>query len=60
MSKYWDMNPDTFEKTVLNRQRRRDLALYEGIVLDWLRQYPGLTASQVLDWLKEHYDVAVS
>jgi len=28
--------------------------------LDWLRQYPGITASQVLDWLKEHYDVAVS
>jgi transposase len=60
MSKYWDMDPDTFEKTILNRQRRRDLALYEGVILDWLRQYPGITASQVLDWLKEHYDVAVS
>ena len=60
VSKYWDMDPDTFEKTTLNRQRRRDLALYEGVILDWLRQYPGITASQVLDWLKEHYDVAVS
>lgn len=38
-SKYWDMDPETFEKTILNRQRRRNLALYEGIILDWLRQY---------------------
>lgn len=59
-SKYWDMDPDTFEKTILNRHRRKDLTLYEGVILDWLRQYPGMTASQVLDWLEEHYDVAVS
>ena len=59
-SKYWDMDPDTFEKTSLNRQRRRNLALYEGVILDWLRQNPGMSASQVLDWLEEHYDVAAS
>lgn len=59
-SKYWDMDPDTFEKTFMNRQRRRDLALYEGVILDWLRQNPGMTASRVLDWLEEHYEVAVS
>jgi len=53
------MDPDTFEKTIANRQRRRNLALYEGVILDWLRQNPGMTAAQVLDWLKEHYQVAI-
>jgi transposase len=60
VSKYWDMDPDSFEKTIMNRRRQRDLSLYEGVILDWLLQYPGMTASQVLDWLKEHYSVAVS
>lgn len=60
VSRYWDMEPEAFEKTVLNRQRRRNLSLYESVILDWLRKYPGMTASQVLDWLKEHYGVAVS
>jgi len=60
VSKYWDMDPDTFEKTIANRQRRRNLVLYEGVILDWLRQNPGMTAAQVLDWLKEHYQVVVS
>lgn len=59
-SKYWDMDPDTFEKTILNRQRRKDLTLYEGVIMDWLHQYPGMTVSQVLDWLAVHYNVAVS
>ena len=60
VSKYWGMDPDTFEKTIANRQRRRNLALYEGVILDWLRQNPGMTAAQVLDWLKEYYEVAVA
>ena len=60
VSKYWDMDPETFERKIANRQRRRNLSLYEGVVLDWLKQHPGMTASQVLDWLKEHYQVAVS
>lgn len=54
------MAPDTFERTTANRQRRRNLSLYEGVILDWLKQHPDMTASQVLDWLKEHFQVAVS
>ena len=60
VSKYWDMDPDTFEKNIANRERRRNLSLYEGVVIDWLRKYPGMSASQVLDWLTEHYQVSVS
>ena len=60
VSKYLAMTPDEFEKKVLNRERRRDLSLYEGVVIDWLRKHPDMTAAQILDWLKEHYQVSVS
>jgi transposase len=60
VSKYLKMSPEEFEQTILNRQRRRNLSLYEGVVVDWLKQYPDMTAAQVLDWLKEHYQVSVS
>jgi len=48
VSKYGDMDPDTFEATIANRQRRRNLALYEGVILDWLRQYPGFLGDPVI------------
>ena len=54
------MDPDTFHSTVQNRQRRNTLELYEGIIADWLRRFPGLSASQILDWLVQHYQVEVS
>jgi len=60
VSKYLSMTVDEFEGKVLNRERRRDLALYEGVVTDWLKQYPDMTAAQVHDWLKEHYQVTVA
>jgi len=60
VSKYWDMDPEMFEKTTANRQHRGKLSLYEGVVIDWLKQHPDMSAAQVLDWLKEHYQVAVS
>jgi len=60
VSRYWSMDADTFQHTIQNRQRRRNLELYEGVVADWLRQYPGLSASQVLDWLEQHYQVRVA
>jgi len=60
VSKYLKMNPEEFNQTILNRERRRNLRLYEGVVVDWLKKYPDMTAAQVLDWLKEHYQVNVS
>lgn len=60
VSKYWDMDADEFERTIANRERRRDLSLYEGVVIDWLKQHPDMMASHVHDWLKEHYEVKVS
>lgn len=60
VSKYLSMTPEEFEQTVLNRERRRNLSLYEGVIVDWLKKHPDMSASQVLDWLKEHYQVCVS
>ncbi len=60
VSKYLSMTPEEYNQTILNRERRRNLGLYEGVVVDWLKKHPDMTAAQVLDWLKEHYQVCVS
>ena len=60
VDKYLKMTPDEFNEKILNRERRRCLELYEGVVTDWLKKYPDITAAQVHDWLKEHYQVAVA
>lgn len=60
VSKYLSMTPEEFEQKTLNRERRRNLALYEGVVTDWLKRHPDMSAAQVLDWLKEHYQVNVA
>ena len=56
VAKYWDMTPEENDR-ILNRERRRNLSLYEGVVTDWLKKHPDMSASQILDWLKEHYQV---
>lgn len=57
VSKYLSMTPDEFEESVLKKERKHCLGLYEGIVTDWLKEHPDMTAAQVYDWLKEHYQV---
>lgn len=60
VSRYWDMTAEEFERTILTRKRKQCLELYEGIILDWLKQQPGLSGAEVWDRVKEHYDVQVS
>lgn len=60
VSRYWDMTAEEFEHTILARKRKQCLELYEGIILDWLKQQPGLSGAEVWDRVKEHYDVQVS
>jgi transposase len=31
---------------------------YRDTIINWLRDYPTLSAAQVCDWLKEHYDAS--
>ena len=60
VSKYLSMTPEEFNTSILKKERQQDLSLYEGVVTDWLKQYPDMTSAQVYDWLKEHYQVAVA
>ena len=60
VSKYLAMTPEEFEESVLKKERRRCLELYEGVVVDWLKRHPDMSAAQVYDWLKEHYQVTVA
>jgi len=52
---YWDTTPEDIEK--LNRDgqtRRKKLDGYRPQILEWLTEYPDLSAAQVHDWLEEH------
>ena len=60
VSKYLAMTPEEFEANVLKKERERCLDLYEGVVVDWLKRHPDMSAAQVYDWLKEHYQVTVA
>lgn len=37
------------------KTRSRKLDPYEGLILDWLREHPDLSASQISDWLEEKH-----
>ncbi len=46
VSKYLSMTSQEYEQAILNRERRRNLTLYEGVIVDWLKKYPDMTAAQ--------------
>jgi transposase len=60
VSKYLAMTPEEFNSSTLKKERQQNLGLYEGVVTDWLKKHPDMTAAQVYDWLKEHYQVTVA
>ncbi len=47
VSRYWDMTAEEFERSILIRKRKQCLELYEGIILDWVKQQPGLTGAKI-------------
>lgn len=63
--KYLSMTPDEFKIFMEKMEtQKKKLDQFEQDIVQWLRQYPDLSAAQVLDWLKERYrnfmDVAES
>ncbi|MFC2947672.1 IS21 family transposase [Virgibacillus sediminis] len=38
------------------KTRRKKLDVYQDVILDWLREHPDLSASQISDWLEERCD----
>ena len=55
VDRYWDMTPDTYE-SLHTQNHSRILDKHEAVVLDWLEQFPDLSAAQVKDWIHEHYN----
>jgi transposase len=57
VSKYWEATPDEFAAMrQKGKKRTKKLAHYRDVILKWLREQPDITCSQILDWIKEHYD----
>ncbi len=57
VSRYLSMTEEeffTYQESF--RDRKRELDPYEGFVKIKLEKYPQTSASQMHDWLKEHYD----
>ena len=53
--RYWDMPVDEYEQKHLGLCREKGMCAYRSQIIGWLKTYPTLTAAQVCDWLKEHY-----
>ena len=53
IAKYWDMPPDEFAKECL-KHRARKPDLYKDLIVEWLTEYPDISAAQLYDWCKEH------
>lgn len=58
VAKYWEMSPDEF--AAQNKYIREcKAAVYKDIILEWLHQYPDISAAQLYDWLKERTGLEV-
>ena len=55
VKRYWNMDVDEYEYNARKIVRIRNLDVHQEQIVSWLREYPSLTAAQVCDWLKEHY-----
>jgi len=56
VKKYWGVDPDNFAEIIKNSgSRTKKLNPYKDVIFGWLQQHPDMSASQIMDWLKEHY-----
>ena len=56
VKRYWNMSVDEFEKATYSINNTKLLSEHENIIVNWLQEFPTMSAAQVCDWLKEHYD----
>lgn len=52
VAKYWDMSPDDYDKAKKKRRTRKP-DVYKELIVEWLQEYPDMTAAQIYDWCKE-------
>ncbi len=60
VKRYWDMPVDEYESMNQRICRVQVLDPSESQIVQWMRAFPTLTAAQVSDWLKAHYQIKVS
>lgn len=54
--KYLEKSPDEMaEWTASTMIRTKKLDIHKELILNWLREYPDISAAQVNDWLKEKF-----
>ncbi|MFI3170698.1 MAG: IS21 family transposase [Faecalibacterium sp.] len=58
--RYWTMSVEEYKQYAEINRREECLNVYRERIVGWLRDYPTLSAAQVCDWLKEHYDASFS
>ena len=50
VDKYWDMTLEEYERhEQVGRPAARALEAYDDVIVRWLREWPDMTAAQVLD-----------
>ncbi|GEN32528.1 transposase [Cerasibacillus quisquiliarum] len=55
--RYINRNPETMSIWIkATKTRKKKLDEYKKLILSWLREYPDMSAAQVLDWLQEKYE----
>lgn len=58
VSKYWNMETKEFTEVMESKKsRKKVLDKYEDEIVAWLRDFPDMSAAQIIDWLKERYGI---
>lgn len=52
--RYWDMSPEEY-KVLSRRIHKSILDKHEKVILNWLEQFPDMSAAQIQDRINEHY-----
>lgn len=54
--KYLNMSPNEMSTWLAScKTRRKKLDVFKGMILNWLRDYPDVTAAQIYDWLQDRF-----
>ncbi|NLC67842.1 MAG: IS21 family transposase [Clostridiaceae bacterium] len=56
LDKYLAMSPDEFDRYLYGlKERSKKPDPFEEDILCWLKEFPGISAAQIYDWLEERY-----
>ena len=56
--KYWDMTPDEFaELKQVAHSKEKKVCKYKSEIVEWLKEYRDLSASQIYDWYKKDIQI---